>query len=80
VLNGGSEDVPIDYSTFRTELEAGNVQRITVSGQEITGQLQEASVTELKAGEPVTYTSSSLICHLLEMIPCSVCWKPQCGY
>ena len=56
LLSGGAENVLISYSTFRTELEAGNVQRITVSGEEITGELQEASATELEAGEPVTYT------------------------
>ncbi|MFN2282856.1 MAG: ATP-dependent zinc metalloprotease FtsH [Anaerolineae bacterium] len=57
LLNGGAENVPISYSAFRTELTAGNVQRITVSGEEITGQLQKASVTdELQSGKPVTYT------------------------
>ena len=55
-LLSGTENISISYSTFRTELVAGNMERITVSGEEITGQLEAARVTELQAGEPTTYT------------------------
>lgn len=45
----------IDYSEFRAQVQAGNVQRVTVTGQEIEGQLLEAVQRTNENGETVTY-------------------------
>ncbi|HEM46876.1 MAG TPA: hypothetical protein ENO23_07515, partial [Alphaproteobacteria bacterium] len=56
-LLGGSQTAPqIEYSTFRRMVQEGNVERITVSGEEITGELNEAASTTLPTGESVNYT------------------------
>ncbi len=48
--------VEIDYSTFREQVQDGNVERVTVVGEEISGQLSEAAQKALEEGEPVEYT------------------------
>lgn len=45
----------IPYTEFRQQVEAGNVARITVSGEEITGELEEPNTVEVEAGQPITY-------------------------
>jgi len=45
----------IDYSEFRQQVQAGNVRRVTVSGQQIDGQLQEPVERTAESGETVTY-------------------------
>jgi cell division protease FtsH len=52
----GGDQVEIDYSTFRQQVQAGNVEGVTVSGQEIEGQLVAPRSYEVQAGAPVTYT------------------------
>jgi cell division protease FtsH len=48
----------IRYSTFREELQAGNVARITVTGARLEGDLREPATTEAVADEPaVEYTA-----------------------
>jgi hypothetical protein len=38
---GSSGVTPISYSAFRQQVEAGNVGQVTVTGQQISGQLRE---------------------------------------
>jgi cell division protease FtsH len=61
---GGEVDTPvtISYTTFRQQLEAGNVSGITVRGERITGELREAQQKVTDVGEPVEY--SSFVTHL----------------
>jgi cell division protease FtsH len=47
----------IDYSEFRAQVRAGNVQRVMVTGQEIQGELLEAVQRTTESGETVTYES-----------------------
>ncbi|WP_372638368.1 ATP-dependent metallopeptidase FtsH/Yme1/Tma family protein, partial [Fodinibius sp.] len=42
----------IDYSTFREQIQAGNVQKVTVRGEQIDGELKQK--TALKASEDDT--------------------------
>jgi cell division protease FtsH len=45
----------ISYSEFRQQVQAGNVERVTVTGQEIQGRLEEAAELEAESGESATY-------------------------
>ncbi len=45
----------LDYSVFRDHVEAGDVQRVTVVGQRIQGQLEEPAQRITDAGETETY-------------------------
>lgn len=59
-LPGTSEATRIDYSTFRQQVQAGNVTSVTVSNQEIRGQLEEPverQPSQDGEGEPVEYTN-----------------------
>jgi cell division protease FtsH len=47
----------ISYSTFREHVEAGRVDRVTVQGQQIQGQLTESAEKTTEGGETVTYES-----------------------
>jgi len=51
-LNNRTE---IFYSTFREHVEAGRVERVTVQGQQIHGQLTESAEKTTEGGETVTY-------------------------
>jgi cell division protease FtsH len=56
--NLGAEATQVPYSEFRRQLEAGNVQRIAVQGEEIRGQLETAAQTlSRNDGGPIEYTS-----------------------
>ncbi|MBN1247080.1 MAG: ATP-dependent zinc metalloprotease FtsH [Anaerolineae bacterium] len=55
-LGFGAARQEISYSNFREQVAAGNVERVTVSGQEITGELEEPDVVQVEEREPVTYT------------------------
>jgi cell division protease FtsH len=50
-----SDRTRIDYSAFRQQVQAGNVKRVTVKGQEIEGQLVEEAEKTTDDGETVTY-------------------------
>lgn len=52
----GPERVEISYSEFRAALQAGNVDSVTVSGEQIDGTLVEAMEQEQESGEPVSFT------------------------
>jgi cell division protease FtsH len=57
-ISGSSgQATQIPYTTFRKQLEDGNVQQITVSGDKITGDLKQAVQTQPAQGEPVKYTN-----------------------
>jgi cell division protease FtsH len=48
----------LHYSTFRQQLQAGNVERILVTGSRLEGELREPALTEAVADEPATeYTT-----------------------
>lgn len=52
----GAQQVTIEYSTFRQQVRDGNVSRITMSGEEIQGTLEEPAEKDLPEGEPIEYT------------------------
>ncbi len=53
----GTSGVTIDYSTFKDEVRAGNVERVTVTGQQIDGTLSEPRETSAPGQEAaITYT------------------------
>jgi cell division protease FtsH len=47
----------ISYSTFREQLKAGNVERVTVEGEEIYGNLKEPIEKEIAKGKTTKYTN-----------------------
>jgi len=53
--NQFSDRTRIDYSEFRQQVQAGNVERVTVTGETIEGQLKEEAERTTEAGETVTY-------------------------
>ncbi len=53
--NRFSDRVRIDYSDFRQQIQAGNVRRVTVTGQKIDGRLVEAAERTTDGGETVAY-------------------------
>jgi cell division protease FtsH len=55
-LGFGATTQEISYSVFRKEVVRGNVVQITVSGEEITGELDEPASVELEEGQSNTYT------------------------
>ncbi len=46
----------ISYSTFRQELQSGNVEQVTVTGQEIEGALRNPAMRVTPQQDSVTYT------------------------
>lgn len=52
----------IDYSTFRQEIRSGNVEKVTISGDQITGKLEEKTL--LKASENDTTAYSNFVTYL----------------
>ncbi|NDJ35804.1 MAG: ATP-dependent zinc metalloprotease FtsH, partial [Chloroflexi bacterium] len=55
-LQGDGQQTRIIYSEFRRQVEAENVESVTVSGQEATGTLREPAQTEDTDGETTEYT------------------------
>jgi cell division protease FtsH len=53
-MNQGTE---ISYSTFLTQVEAGNVSQVTISGDEIRGELKKQQTTTLSDGQTTQYTN-----------------------
>jgi cell division protease FtsH len=53
--NQFSDRTQIDYSEFRQQVRAGNVERVTVTGQRLEGQLAEEAERTTDSGETVTY-------------------------
>ena len=53
---GGQQGPMVEYSTFRAQLEAGNVSNVLVSGDQIQGTLREPATIENEAGAEVEYT------------------------
>jgi len=51
----GPDQVQISYSAFTQQLENGNVQQVTVKGEEIRGQLKEPVETETARAGVVEY-------------------------
>ena len=45
----------ISYSTFRSQLEAGNVEKVTVQGERITGELKKSAEENTPSGKAVSY-------------------------
>jgi cell division protease FtsH len=46
---------PISYTTFRRQLEAGNVQKVIVQGEQISGELKMPAEEKTADGKPVSY-------------------------
>jgi cell division protease FtsH len=60
-LFGGDEATTIDYSTFRSQVMADNVTQVTVTGEEIRGQLNETinvDTAETSVSEFITFLPS----------------------
>jgi len=51
-----SKGVQISYSAFRSQLEAGNVQKVTVQGEAISGTLKKAAEEKTPDGKAASYT------------------------
>lgn len=51
----GSKGTEISYSTFRDQLEAGNVRKITVQGEKISGEFKKPDEKKNPEGKPVPY-------------------------
>lgn len=52
----------IDYSTFREQIQSGNVERVTVQGDQVKGELKEE--VQLKAAEEDTTNYSNFTTYL----------------
>jgi len=50
-----SEGTEISYSTFRGQLEAGNIEKVTVQGEKISGELKKAAEKQEPEGKPTPY-------------------------
>ncbi len=50
-----SKGTEISYSTFRSQLEAGNVEKITVQGEKISGEFKKPAETKNSEGKPAPY-------------------------
>jgi cell division protease FtsH len=57
-LSGRQADktTPIDYSRFRQELKAGEVEKVVVTGEQIQGHLKKPAEKQVAKGETVKYT------------------------
>jgi cell division protease FtsH len=53
---GTNQGTEISYTAFRTQVEAGNVSEVTISGQEIRGTLKTAQTATTSTGQTVNYT------------------------
>ena len=51
----GSKGTEISYSTFRDQLEAGNVGKVTVQGEKISGEFKKPAEKKKPEGKPVPY-------------------------
>jgi cell division protease FtsH len=51
------EQSQISYTSFRGEIEKGNVESVTVIGDQITGELLQAATVNLKDGSTHEYTN-----------------------
>jgi cell division protease FtsH len=51
----GNNRTQISYSTFRQDVEAGQVQSVTVQGQQIQGHLKKPAQMTTQNGQTVTY-------------------------
>ena len=54
-----SKGVRISYSTFRSQLEAGNVEKVNVQGDRISGVLKKPAEEKTQAGTTVSYREFS---------------------
>ena len=53
---GDNQNLTIDYSVFRQHVEAGDVSRVTVTGDQITGVLKAPANYTTSDGQQVEYT------------------------
>jgi cell division protease FtsH len=71
-LSGGTNRQQISYSTFRAQLEQGNVQKLTVSGEKVVGTLKSAQQASQQGGQGsrqfITYIPSFGDPELLSLI------------
>jgi cell division protease FtsH len=54
-FGGNGDATQISYSAFRQQLKDGNVEQVTVTGQEIRGGLKEPAQKQVAEEEPVKY-------------------------
>jgi cell division protease FtsH len=55
---GGLSNIPqISYSTFRQQLETGNIEQVTVKGERIQGTLKKPAEAQVAKSETITYTN-----------------------
>jgi len=56
-FTGGQQaTTPVDYTTFRLQVQAGNVQKITVTGDKIVGDLKSPAQKTESNGQSIKYT------------------------
>jgi cell division protease FtsH len=55
-LGLGEAQQRITYTEFREQVRSGNVTHVTVSGQEISGELSRPDTVDVGAGQPITYS------------------------
>jgi len=51
LLGSGASASEVSYSSFREQLEAGNIVSVTISGEEIMGRFEEPVAKEMPTGE-----------------------------
>src|SRR5690554_3527591 len=56
LLGSGASASEVSYSSFREQLEAGNIVSVTVSGEEIMGRFAEPVAKEMATGEMTEVT------------------------
>ena len=56
-LNGPSSGSEVSYSAFRQQLSAGNVERVVVEGQKLTGMLETPAKRATAEGDSTEYTN-----------------------
>ncbi|MGC9468992.1 MAG: ATP-dependent zinc metalloprotease FtsH [Anaerolineae bacterium] len=56
---GGASRTPVTYTFFKNQVRDGNVEQITVTGQQIEGSLEEPAPYEVSAQQTVTVTNFS---------------------
>jgi cell division protease FtsH len=50
-----SKGTEISYSAFRDQVQAGNVEKVTVQGEKISGEFKKATEEKGPGGKPVSY-------------------------
>ena len=73
-----SKGTQISYTDFRSQLEAGNVQKVTVQGEKISGQLKKPAEEKTPTGTDSLLHGVLHLCAVLRRSSSSsLCWRPR---